>query len=190
MLGVTLCAVRGNSLRELCSTLAVGFLYLHNMIIKVIVTGLFLSSFLYPTVAPFGLLSFFVLFELFIFVSSIRLSSHEFKLNNGEILTDDERLVAKKYSLYFKYPYTAKLYSSNLSLIGIIGLILIPWLLFHSLWIPTAFFVINYFIAQKLSVKLNPRFYLHDAVERNNQLEHTLEMHLVDSICNKLPNNE
>jgi len=94
--------------------------------------------------------------------------------------------VLRKYHLYFRYPFASRSFSSILSGIQLSAFIWVPWLLYNRLWIPAIFIGLNYFIAGPIAVKLNPRFFLHDAVENKGNRYFLSEMMAVDSVCEKI----
>ena len=151
--------------------------------IKVLTIILLIISFFYPTQASWGFVAFFVILEVYLFVTS---RNRKYSSTEKIHFTDEEKQIVNKYYLYFKYPHTVKSLSTSLSLIALSAIIWVPWLLYNHLWLQAIIVGLNYIVAQHLSTKLNIRFYLHDAVEKLGQEEYRKEMVLVDSICNKL----
>lgn len=100
--------------------------------------------------------------------------------------TEKEIDVLRKYHLYFQFPFTSKFNSSTASAIYIFGTILVVLLLWHGYWIKAIIMAINALASALISSKLNPRFYLHDAVERQNKYQYHDEMIAVDSVCDKI----
>lgn len=97
-----------------------------------------------------------------------------------------EREAIKKYHLYFQFPFSSRVNSSIASGIYIFGLILAIWLLWNTLWLYAIIVIINSIASAIISPKLNPKFYLHEAVERQHKYQFRAEMMAVDSVCEKI----
>ena len=80
----------------------------------------------------------------------------------------------------------ARLNSSMASAIYLFGLILVIWLLWNGFWIKAIILAVNAVASALISAKLNPRTFLHDAVENRKKFEFHEEMLIVDSICEKI----
>jgi len=100
--------------------------------------------------------------------------------------SDKEVVLLQRYNLYFRYPFTSKSLSKALSLIQLMSFVWIPWLLYNRLWIQAIIMGLSYIEAGARAAELNPRFYLHDAVEKRHMLKYLQDMLTVDSICEKL----
>jgi len=68
--------------------------------------------------------------------------------------------------LAIRFPFGSKDFSCYLNGIRWSSLIWVPWLLWNHLWIPVGFLAINFFLTASLSVRLDPFFFLSDAVNR------------------------
>lgn len=153
--------------------------------IKILTVVLLVMSFLYPERWSWAFVAFFAILELYLFLISKSRNLSLYRHHNLNFDEKEKQLI-EKYHLYFRYPHTSRSLSGSLSLIAFSGIVLGLWFLYNHLWIQAFIAGLNYFIAQSISVKLNIRFYLHDAVERLGQEEHRSEMILVDSIVDKL----
>lgn len=105
-------------------------------------------------------------------------------------LTKKEVEILKKYHIYFSFPFTAKFNSSFASAIYLFGLILTIWLLWNGFWIKAVILAINAIASALISAKLNPMEFLHDAIENQNKFELREEMLTVDSVCEKIIENQ
>jgi hypothetical protein len=102
----------------------------------------------------------------------------------------EEIKILKKYHLYFCFPFASKFNSIVASAIYIFGAVLAIILLWHGYWLQAIFIAINAIASALISPKLNPRFFLHDAVERRNDYQFYEEMAIVDAVCNKISNKQ
>ncbi|MBI4652689.1 hypothetical protein HY750_00315 [Candidatus Kuenenbacteria bacterium] len=100
--------------------------------------------------------------------------------------SEKEKEVLVKYHLYFCYPLVSKFNSSFASAVYLFGSILLIWLLWNGLWLNSIILLINIVASVLISNKLNPRLFLHNAVERQNKLNLLDEMWAVDSVCEKI----
>ena len=103
----------------------------------------------------------------------------------GSDWTEGERLVIRKYYLFFCFPGTFRQLSGVLSAIQLSTVLWVPWLLYNRLWVPAIILGANYFLSGWLSTLLNPQQFLHHSVARGGK-EFSAEMSLVDSVCEKL----
>ncbi len=154
--------------------------------LKITTICLVLLAFFYPIDVSWFFIIFFVIFEGYLLLLDLR--GKKIKISNKINFTEEEKIIIKRYHLYFRYPFTAKSFSTTLSLIALSGIPLSIWFLFNGLWPQAIIIGINIWISGMLSSKLNTRFFLHDAVERRGMEEFRNEMILVDSICNKITN--
>lgn len=152
--------------------------------LKIISLAFIVWSFFGPIIASTIFISFFVILEGWLLLVHF---SNKPKYNL-RYFTPSELKVLKKYHLYFRYPFSSKSFSSTVSGIQLSAFIFVPWLLFNKIWMQAIIIGINYFIAGKIAVKLNPRFFLHDAVDNHGAMEFTDEMNAVDSVCEKIIN--
>jgi len=143
---------------------------------------LFIYSLFQPYTAAIVYFLFIFLFEGYIFLT------YKIPKNNWDhtLFSDQEILILNRYKLFFLYPFASKSFSSLLSGIQLSAFLWVPWLVYNKIWLFALFIGLNYFIGAKLSVKLNPILFLHDAVEKKGQKEYAEEMQIVDLISKKL----
>ena len=133
--------------------------------------GLFFWSLFKPTIAGYvfvGIAAIFVAYLFFIDITN-KPKPDPLIWNTAEI----EAL--RKYHLAIRFPFGAKDFSCYLNGIRWSSFIWVPWLLWNHLWIPSGFLAVNFFLTSSLSVRLDPFFFLSDAVNRGQyQLEEEL----------------
>jgi hypothetical protein len=98
----------------------------------------------------------------------------------------DEIEIIRKYHLALKFPFGSKTMSSQLNGFRWIGLLfLTPLLLWNHMWIAAAVVVISFFITGSISVRLDPFFFLGDAVSRG-QRQFAAELALLNQVSERL----
>lgn len=143
--------------------------------------GLLVWSLFQPTIASYvfvGLAALFVGYIFFIDIAN--------RPNPDPLLwTPDEIKVLQDYHLALRFSFGAKDFSCYLNGIRWSSLIWVPWLLWNHLWIPAGFLVVNFFVTASLSVRLDPFFFLSDAVRRG-QYRFSKEFSLLQQVQEKL----
>jgi len=99
--------------------------------------------------------------------------------------TAEEIEIRRKYHLSYQNPFRAQKLSGLLNGFRLSVIFWLPWLLWNELWIPVAFLIVNFFITASLSVRLNPIFFLENAV-RKGQNQFSQELSLVREVGEKL----
>lgn len=154
-------------------------------LISFITIAFMICAFYNPSFMTFILIPLLIVVEGFYFISTRpkNISSHlDFDFSEKELE------VISKYFVYFTTPLTAKKCSSYLSLVQLSTFIMAPLFLYHRHWFQGVFFIANYFFVAPISVTLNPRFFLHNGVEKKGKLQYLEEMKAVDSVCEKIIN--
>ena len=108
------------------------------------------------------------------------------RIEHTDLFSSVEIAIIQKYNLYFRYPFTAISLSTTLSFIQLSTFIWVPWLLYNHLWVPAVLIAINYFISALLSRKLNPQYFLRQAVEKKGKEHIRSEMLIVNKVCEKI----
>lgn len=142
-----------------------------------------LYGFFQPLSGALAYLAFIGLFEGWMLLAMV---TNKPGFSRSETWTAKELQIIKMYYLYFRFPNASSEFSGLLSGIQLLTFIWVPWLLYHRVWVPAVLIGLNYFAAVAFAVKLNPRFFLHDAVERRGQNEYGQDMEAVDSILEKI----
>lgn len=131
------------------------------------------------------------LLESLSFFANAKLSKSKWN-NKNNIYNQNEVYVIEKYPLFFKFPIASRIFSATFSGIQMSAFILVPWLLYGGLYVQAIIIGINYFIAGQLSVINNPKFFLHDNLEKEKikdetiKKEFTVEMNSIDSALEKM----
>lgn len=111
---------------------------------------------------------------------------HSFEPDNSKFNVEELQLI-KKYHLYLAFPYTSRSLSSTLSLINLATFFWIPRLvLFGRFWPQAMVIGLNFFIAGYLAFKLNPRLFLHEAVDKDGKREFAHHKQVLESVVEKL----
>jgi len=145
--------------------------------------GLFIWSIFQPTMAVYVFIGIIILFEGYLFFVDIFC-----KPNPSPLLwAPDEIKIIKKYHISFRYPFGAKDISVILNGFRWSTLLWVPWLLWNHIWVPASFIAINFFITSSLSVRLDPFYFLADAINRG-QYQFSSELSLLQEVAAKLRN--
>jgi hypothetical protein len=124
--------------------------------------GFFIWSLFQPGIASYVFVSLDVVFVAYLFFIDIANKPKP----DSDVWGADEIQVMRKYHISIRYPFGAKNFSFLLNGIRWSSIIWVPWLLWNHLWIPAGFLTIIFFLAASLSVRLDPFFFLSDAVKR------------------------
>ena len=94
-------------------------------------------------------------------------------INNKKIhWTDMQKMYLKRHYIFFKFPASSPVSSRRLSGIAMLTFLVVPLLIFKGVWFLAIIIGLNYFIAQKISVKLNPVFYMMQKILKNMDTLH------------------
>lgn len=124
--------------------------------------GFFIWSLFLPSIASYVFVGLSAVFMAYLFFIDIANKPKP----DPAVWTPDEIDVMRKYHLSIRFPFGARDFSCYLNGIRWSILIWVPWLLWNHLWIPAGFLTINFFLTASLSVRLDPFFFLSDAVNR------------------------
>ena len=144
--------------------------------------ALFVWSFFALQTASYVLIGVIVLFEGYLYLSE-RMGRPKPDLSNW---TQEEIEIIKKYHRSLRNPFAAKKLSGLLNGFRLCVIFWLPWLLWNELWVPAGFLVVNFFVTASLSVRLDPIFFLEDAV-RKGQRQFSEELSLLQKISEKYP---
>ena len=148
--------------------------------------GLFIWALFMPRIAGYIYVAIYGLFEGYLFLTdTIKMRPNPNKWSTEEIK------IIKKYYLALKFSFGAKdMYccSNGFRWSGILWLILF---LFNQMWIAAVFVVVSFFITASISVRLDPFFFLGQAVA-SGQIQFAHELSLLHQVAKKLndKNNE
>lgn len=133
----------------------------------------------------FSVVSFIVVVGIIEAMQLIAVYVSTSEVTDKEKWTEEEQEVIKKYHVFFGYPFGAKAFYNFFSAVKLSIFVWVPVLIYKDLWIPAIIIGLNYFVLINLLKKINPRFYLHEAVQSGKH-ECAIEMQLVDSVIEKL----
>ena len=142
--------------------------------------ALFVWSFFDPQTAAYALVGVKVLFEGYLFLTE-RMGRP--KLDPSD-WTSKEIEIIKKYHQSLRNPFVAGKLSGLLNGFRLSVIFWVPWLLWNELWIPVGFLLANFFVTASLSVRLNPIFFLEDAVPKG-QKQFSNELSLLREVAEK-----
>lgn len=156
-------------------------LLLGNLIKFAVPLGLFVWSLFHPTIAGYVFIGLTPVFVAHLFFIDIIGKPKP----DPSIWNSEEMEALRKYHLAIRFPFGAKDFSCCLNGIRWSSLIWVPWLLWNHLWFPAVFLAINFFLTASLSVRLDPFFFLSDAVD-SGQWQFAGELATLHSIRVKL----
>ncbi len=78
----------------------------------------------------------------------------------------NEIKILRRYHLALRFPFAANTFSCCLNGIRLSTILWVPWLLWNTLWIPAGFLILYFCLTSFLAVRLDPFFFLSDAVRR------------------------
>jgi len=104
---------------------------------------------------------------------------------DSSIWSPDEIEIIRKYHVSLRYPFGAKDMSVVLNGFRWSTLLWVPWLLWNHLWICAAVIAVNFFVTGSLSVRLDPIFFLSDAVNKG-KMEFAAELALLQQVIEKM----
>ena len=154
--------------------------YIISYIFWIVPLGLFILALFLPKTSTYIYLAILILFELYLYFIDI---FNRPKPNNNYWNYEELRII-KEYHLAIRYSYGAKIFSIILNGFRFTIFIWVPLLLINSFWIPAIILVINFFFTGSLAVRLDPIFYLKDAVKKG-KMKYYYELSLIQQVMNK-----
>jgi hypothetical protein len=102
-------------------------------------------------------------------------------------LSAGEINVVRKYPVLILLPFAAMEYARGLSAIPLTSYVWIPWLLYSGLYVQAAIIVVNFFLVGQLVVRIDPRNFFQQAMQRGNTPGWVIdEIQLCESAMSKL----
>jgi len=157
-------------------------IYLINIVTKGFIPFcFFILCYFNLKIGGYGFIIFYTVFQAYLFFidrwkPNLDLSEWSF----------DEIEIIKKYKLALFLPYGSKIASSLLNGFRWFGLFFfVPLFLLNQMWYSASFIVISFFITGSISVRLDPFFFLRDAVT-HGQYQYRNELELLTSTYYKL----
>jgi len=124
--------------------------------------GLFVYAIFNPYTATFIFLAATAIFEGYLFLID-RLNKPN---PDPASWTEEEIKVIRKYHISLRYPFGAKDMSVVLNGFRWSAILWIPLLLWNQMWVFAVILAANFLITGGLSVRLDPIYFLSDAVNR------------------------
>jgi len=148
-----------------------------NLMRLVVPFGLFVWSIFQPAVASYIFIVLAAVLAGFLFLADITSRPSITICGSGpcaigflpgfsSVWTSDEIRILKRYHLALRLPFAANLFSCCLNGIRLSALLWVPWLLWNRLWIPAGFLTLHFFLTASIAVRLDPVFFLSDAIQR------------------------
>ena len=157
-------------------------LFIINNIIKgFIALCLFVWAMFMPKVGGYTFIGLYVAFQAYLFF----MDSNKPNPDPSEWSIDEIEII-RKYHLALRFPFGAKNMSCQLNGFRWIGLFfLTPLLLWNHMWIAAAIVVVSFFITGSISARLDPFFFLSNAVSRG-QMQFAAELDLLNQVSDRL----
>ncbi len=124
--------------------------------------GLFVWSLFSPATATYLFLAAATIFEGYLFFID---GANKPKPDTSR-WSQEEIDVIRKYHIALRYPFGARDMSVVLNGFRWSALLWVPWLLWNQMWVSSALIAINFFITGSIAVRLDPFFFLSNAVNR------------------------
>ena len=152
-----------------------------NLISGFIPFSIFVWSIFMTHAGGYTYLGLYVLFTAYLFIiDSIKPKPDPL------VWTSEEIDVLREYHIALRSPFGAKDMSCHLNKFRIIGLFLLaPWTLWNHMWIVGAILVLFFFISSPISVRLDPFFFLGDAVAKG-KTQFANELAILQQVSEKL----
>jgi hypothetical protein len=166
------------------------FIILFQVIFLFVTIVLFVLAFWFTNFASISYLILIGLFELHVLYSHVYIKFMNFDFTSSNIkFTEEEKLIVKKYYIFFTYPNMAKISSRVMSGISLFTFLWLPLLLYKQCFIQGILLGINYYVARYFSKTLNPEFFLNRFVNFCRINKYNKEMLIVNSIRRKIVND-
>lgn len=155
-------------------------LILSNVLKFFVPIGLLIWALFMPKIAGYVYLGIYGLFSSYLFlIDSIRVHPDPVKFSKQEIE------IIQKYHIALRFSFAAKEMSVFLNGFRWAG---IPWFflfLFHHVWVGAIIVASLFFITASISVRLDPVFFLSQAVE-SGQIQYMSELSLLKMVAEKM----
>jgi hypothetical protein len=142
---------------------------------------LFIWAIFKPRAGSYTFIGLYVAFQAYLFFIDSRKPNPD-----PSKWSIDEIEIIRKYHLALRFPFGAKTMSCQLNGFRWIGLLfLTPWLLWNHMWIGAAVVVISFFITGSIAVRLDPFFFMGDAVNHGH-MQFASELALLNQVSERL----
>ena len=143
--------------------------------------GLFVWSLFSPTTATYLFLAATAIFEGYLFFID---GANKPNPDPSRWL-QEEIDVIRKYHIALRYPFGAKDMSVVLNGFRWSALLWVPYLLWNQMWVSSGIIALNFFITGSLAVRLDPFFFLSDALNRG-KYQFAGKLSLLQEVSEKL----
>ena len=143
--------------------------------------GLFIWSIFNLTTATWSFIAIATVFEGYLYFLDIftKPSPDPERWNREEIE------LIRKYHVALRFPFGAREMSNILNGFRFTAFLWVPWLLWNQMWGFAVFFVLNFLFTGSLAVRLDPFYFLSDAVNRG-KYQFASELSLLEEVAEKL----
>ena len=158
------------------------FLIINNIIKGFPALCFLIWAILMPKVGGYAFVAVYVAFQAYLFVIDAA------KPNPDQSRWfADEITILREYHLALRFPFGARIMSQALNGFRWIGLLFLsPWLLWNHMWIAVVVVIISFFVTGPISVRLDPFFFLSDAVNRGGRTQFASELALLKQVSERL----
>ncbi len=140
--------------------------------------GIFIWSLFSPEIAGYSYIAAMLLLEIWHYLVELISRPNP----DPEYWDDEEIEIIRKYHIFIRYPFGARVISTAINGFRTIGLFLFsPWMLYNKIWICAAIAIVNYILVGPLIVRFDPLTILSDAVQRG-KLEFEEELELLEDV--------
>jgi len=143
--------------------------------------SIFVWSIFMPHAGGYTYLTIYIAFQSYLFFIDFNKPSPD-----PVIWSPGEIEILRKYHLALRFPFGSKDMSCHLNGFRWIGLLLLtPLVLWNHMWIAAVILIASFFISGSISVRLDPFFFLGDAVNRG-KLQFASELKLLNRVYERL----
>jgi hypothetical protein len=154
---------------------------INNFIKGFIPLCLFIWAIFMPKAGSYMFIGLYIAFQAYLFF----IDSSKPNPDPSEWSTDEIEII-RKYNLALRFPSGANIMSTQLNGFRWIGLFFFtPWLLWNHMWIAAAVAVISFFVTGSMSVRLDPFFFLGDAVN-HDKMQFASDLGLLKEVSERL----
>jgi len=155
-----------------------------NAIKFIVPLGMFIWALFMPRVGGYAYIVIYGLFAGYLILID------KLKPNpDNEKWTKEEIEIIKKYHLALKFSFGAKDMSLFLNGFRWASFLWIILFLFNQMWIPAIFLVLAFFVTADISVRLDPFFFLGQAVQ-SGQSQFAYELSMLQRVAERLNKKE
>ena len=150
--------------------------------------GITIWGFFEPGAAGWLFIGVFAAFAAWLLAATWSLRPSRLSPDEGPyFFSGEEVALFRRYPIYFRYPYTARQYSSTFTAVQVLSIVWLLTLLFNREWALAGAFVAVYLAASNLAPFMNPGHFLRYHGARGHLPEHLVKrLAVLQSIESKL----